>query len=107
MDASVLQQQIFRQIKAKLPPHLSMVDEVAHILNVSTDSAYRRIRSEKALSLEEVYKLCVHYQVSFDQLFNFQSGTFLFQGEFVQDFDFNFHKHINNIDQQLKYMNGF
>ena len=107
MESSELQQQIFQQIKSKLPQHLSMVDEVANILNVSTDSAYRRIRGEKALSLEEVYKLCVHFQFSFDQLFNFQSGTYMFQGEFVQDFDFNFHKHISNIDQQLKYMNSF
>jgi plasmid maintenance system antidote protein VapI len=107
MEPSELQQQVFQQIKTKLPQHLSLVDEIANILNVSTDSAYRRIRSEKALSLEEVYKLCVHFQISFDQLFNLQSGTYLFQGEFVQDFDFNFHKHISNIDGQLKYMNSF
>ena len=107
MESSELQQQIFQQIKSKLPQHLSMVDDVANILGVSTDSAYRRIRGEKALSLEEVYKLCVHFQFSFDQLFNFQSGTYMFQGEFVQDFDFNFLKHISNIEQQVKYMNSF
>jgi hypothetical protein len=107
MESSELQQQIFQQIKTKLPQHLSMVDEVANILNVSTDSAYRRIRGEKALDLEEVYKLCVQFQISFDQLFNNQSGTFMFQGELVQDFGFNFQRYLSNIEQQVKYMNGF
>lgn len=107
MDSSELQQQIFRQIKSGLPQHLSMVDEVANVLNVSTDSAYRRIRGEKALSLEEVYKLCTRFQFSFDQLFNNQAGTFMFKGEFVQDFNFNFQKYLTNIEQQVKYMNGF
>jgi plasmid maintenance system antidote protein VapI len=107
MDSAELQQQIFQQIKTKLPQHLSMVDEVANVLNVSTDSAYRRIRGEKALSLEEVYKLCVHFQISFDQLFNLQSGTFMFKGEFAQDFNFDFHRYVSNIEQQVKYMNSF
>ena len=107
MDSAELQIQIFQQIKSKLPQHLSMVDEVANILNVSTDSAYRRIRGEKALSLEEVYKLCVHFQFSFDRLLNFQSNAFMFQGQFVQDLDFDFLKYLSNMEQQVKYMTGF
>jgi hypothetical protein len=102
-----VQEYLFQQIKEKLPPSASLADTVSDLLNVSTDSAYRRIRGETPLVLEEVYKLCVHFQFSFDQLFNYQSGTFMFQGEFVQEPNFNFPRYLTNIEQQMQYMNGF
>lgn len=77
MATSQIQLQIFQHIKAKLPSHLSMVDEVAAILDVSTDSAYRRIRGEKPLSLEEIHRLCTHYSLSLDNLLNLKSDAFL------------------------------
>lgn len=55
MNFSELQQQIFQQIKTKLPPEAPLVETIAEVLEVSTDSAYRRIRGEKTMSLEETY----------------------------------------------------
>jgi hypothetical protein len=77
-----LQLQLFNTIKAKLPPHLSLADEVAAVLEISTDSAYRRIRGEKPLLLEEVARLCTKYALSLDGLLHLQSDGFLFRGEF-------------------------
>lgn len=107
MSTSELQVQIFQHIKAKLPPHLSMVDELAAVLDVSTDSAYRRIRGEKPLSLEEIYKLCVRYGLSLDNLLNLRSDAFLFKGNFVNPHAFKYDDYLSNIVQQVKYMNGF
>src|SRR5436190_24357611 len=73
MESIQLQQFFFQHIKSKLPPHLSFVDEVAEHLNISTDSAYRRIRGEKPISLEEVQKLCSHFRISLDHLLNVES----------------------------------
>ena len=70
-----LQQDFFQEIKQNMPAHLSMVDEVANLLNISTDSAYRRIRNEKTLSLEETKILAGHFKISLDYLFNLQTGT--------------------------------
>ena len=47
MDIHDFQQQIFQQIKSKLPATVSAVDEIAKLLNISSDSAYRRMRGEK------------------------------------------------------------
>ena len=58
MSTSELQIQIFQHIKAKLPSHISLVDELAQVMDVSTDSAYRRIRGEKPISLEEIFFSC-------------------------------------------------
>jgi hypothetical protein len=107
MSTSELQIQIFQHVKAKLPSHISMVDEVAQILDVSTDSAYRRIRGEKALGLEEVYKLCVQYSLSLDNLLSLKSDAFMFKGNFVNPRAFKYDEYLSNIVQQVKYMNGF
>jgi hypothetical protein len=70
MNQPGVQQIFFRHIKASLAGHLSLVDEVADLLNISNDSAYRRIRGEKLLSFEEIQILCTHYKISLDQLFH-------------------------------------
>ncbi len=54
MDKPDVQQIFFQHIKSNLAAHLSLVDEVAELLNISNDSAYRRIRGEKPLSFEEI-----------------------------------------------------
>ena len=105
MSAQTLQ--IFKYLKNKLPPDISMVDDIAKVLDISTDSAYRRIRGEKPLSFEEVYKLCLHYRISLDSLLNLQSDAFLFTGKFAQADSFRFDEYLVNIVQQVKYMNGF
>ena len=57
MDGNQTQILFFNHIKTKIPPYLSFVDEVAEDLSISNDSAYRRIRGEKPLSLEEAQVL--------------------------------------------------
>ena len=57
MDTISVQQKFFLEIKNQLPSHLSLVDEIADLLNISPDSAYRRIRGEKPIDFEEIKKL--------------------------------------------------
>lgn len=63
-----LQKALFESIGSSLPPHLSLVDEIAELLNLSTDSAYRRIRGDKVLSLDEAEMLALHFNISLDNL---------------------------------------
>ena len=107
MSAASIQIQLFQYLKNKLPEQSSLVDEVAKLLGISTDSAYRRIRGEKALSIEELYTLCVHYKLSLDNLLNLQTDAFLFTGSFVQAENFKFEDYLNNAVQHVKYMNSF
>ena len=57
MDASQLQQELFQVIKKNIPANESATDEIARVLDVSVDSVYRRMRGEKTISLDELYKL--------------------------------------------------
>lgn len=69
---------LFQQIKNSMAEHLSLVDEVADVLNISTDSAYRRIRAEKSMTIDELQKLCIHFNISPDKLFSINTNQVLF-----------------------------
>jgi len=78
-NKSDIQLQLFQRIHDQLPDHLSMVDEIADILEISNDSAYRRIRGEKPLSLQEVQKLASSYNISIDDITGSHTGTVTFR----------------------------
>jgi len=68
--ADSIQTTFLEEVKKRLPSNRSFVDELADILSISKDSAYRRIRGETVLSLDEAKKLCDHSGVSIDSLFS-------------------------------------
>ena len=78
METNELQQQLFVYLKENTPPHLSLVDELCDLLDLSNDSVYRRIRGEKPITLTELKKICEHYHVSIDQLLQLENNTILF-----------------------------
>jgi hypothetical protein len=60
-------QQIFiESIKKMLPPNMSLVNELSDLLEISTDSAYRRLRCETTFTFDEIITICNHYNISFD-----------------------------------------
>lgn len=61
-----LQLQFLNRIREMIPENHAFVDELSDVMNLSTDSIYRRLRGETALSIDEVALLCRHYKISFD-----------------------------------------
>jgi len=61
-----IQTRFLERIKELNPANVSFTDTLAEILNISSDSTYRRLRGETELSISEVYKICTHFKVSFD-----------------------------------------
>lgn len=103
MDNNHSQQQFFNHIKSKLPVHLSLVDEVAELLNISNDSAYRRIRGEKPIGLDEIQMLCNKYKVSLDQLLQIQTNTVIFAGNKIDAGTFNLNAYFQDMVNQLMF----
>lgn len=81
MGTSEIQILFFQHVKNLLPPYKSLVDEVADLLEISVDSAYRRIRGEKYIDLEEIKKISQHFKISLDQVFNLESSAIVFHGK--------------------------
>ena len=97
MDTLYAQQTFFNDIKLKLPSHLSLVDEVAERLNISNDSAYRRIRGEKPIGLDEIQILCNYYKISLDQLLRIENDTTIFSGRMVDYTSFNLNQYLHEV----------
>ena len=106
MDQLSTQVLLFQHLKSILPPHLSMADELADLLEISPDSAYRRIRGEKPITLEEVEKVCVHYNISMDQFLHLKSNSFLFTGILQEEKERSFDDWLDHLLKQLMFMNS-
>ncbi len=107
MEAKDIQQEIFRQVKLRLPAGTALVDAMAELMNISTDSAYRRLRGEKSISLEELQLLCSRYSIAMDALLNAQSGSVVFSGKNLDEHNFNFPDYMDDIIRQLRYFHSF
>jgi len=107
MDQPGVQQLFFQHVKSNMAAHLSLVDEVAELLGISNDSAYRRIRGEKPLSFEELKTICAHYRISLDQLFQINNNSFLFSGPLINKDNFGIEMYLEHLLNQLNYFNSF
>jgi len=68
------QRLFFEILKTRIPEQFGLVDVVEEALQIRTDSVYRRIRGEKELSFSELHTLCKTFNISMDEIFNYQSG---------------------------------
>ena len=64
-----MQDQFIKYLKEKSQDNASFVDEIADVLDIGYDAAYRRINLKTSLSLEESVKLAKHYKISLNKLF--------------------------------------
>ena len=107
MAGDLAQDYLFQRIREMIPQHISLVDAVSEILNVSNDSAYRRIRGETLLVLEEAHRLCKHFQLSLDQSLNLKNNSTLFQTNYINSSHYTFENYLKDLYNQLKQVEGF
>jgi hypothetical protein len=67
------QERLFDTIRSRIPEQYRLVDVIEELLEVGTDSAYRRIRGDKELSFSELRKLCHTFHLSMDELLGYDS----------------------------------
>jgi hypothetical protein len=107
MNINEIQQQLFQFIKTKLPAELSVADEIAKLLNISSDSAYRRMRGEKQITFEELYLLASTYRISLDQLMSINTGSFMFQGNLLNPKTHRYDAYLTGMLHNIAYFNSF
>ena len=99
------QQNFFAQIKSKIGETASLAEMMADILDVSPNSAYRRIRGESVLGLDETLLLCKHFNIPMEVLAASDTNnvTFAYESFGANNLDINAYLRsiINNL-QQLK-----
>jgi len=107
METTELQQQLFSYLKGSIPPHLSLIDELGELLDLSADSVYRRIRGEKPITLSELKTICEYYHLSLDQLLQLENDTVAFRAPDLAKKNVPFIDVLRSMLRQLKYFNSF
>lgn len=68
-------QERFNEVLQKnIPTHVSLAQEISEILNISIDSAYRRLRNQTEYSISEAMKLSFHFDIPLEAL-NLELGS--------------------------------
>jgi hypothetical protein len=105
-DSSV-QQEFIKRLRDLTPASHSLADEIADLLKVSNDSAYRRIRGDTALTLDEVSILCKHYNISLDTFRSEYTGTVTFSYRPLSNNEDAFDAYFESILKDLKKIQSF
>ena len=64
-----MQEQFISYLKDKILKNTSLIDQIATILDIGYDAAYRRVNLKTNLTLEESVKLAKHYNISLNKLY--------------------------------------
>lgn len=101
------QAQFFQRLRPSVPPYSSLVAAVATTLQVSMDSAYRRIRGEKLLNFEEISLLCQDFNISLDEFLCLKTNSILFKSSTLSPKADPLAHWMEEMIKQLNYINGF
>jgi hypothetical protein len=94
---SGIQAKLFELIKHSLREDESMGLVVSDVLSLSTDAVYRRIRQETLMTIEELRKLCIHFDISFDSLMEMKAGSAVFSYLNLKEGQFTVEKYLEGI----------
>lgn len=97
-----VQVKFFENLKQSAPPNVSLANDIADLLEISPDGAYRRMRGESILSMDEMVKLCKHYRISSDFLAGTSDTTAAFQFQKMISDENGFGEYIKNILSDLQ-----
>lgn len=86
---------LLKEIRSKLKPSSSILDEIAIALQISYDAAHRRVSGKSKFSIDETIKICRHFSISMDNLFSNENHLIVQKTkkiETIQDFKDYFEK---------------
>lgn len=104
---STIQSEFFQTLRTCIPASANLSEQVAETLKVSMDSAYRRIRGEILLDIEELSILSKKFNLSLDKVFSIQSNSILFQGRLHTYHEDAFMNWMEDVLAQLTMVNSF
>lgn len=102
-----VQKRFFHELKIKLPSNLSLANVVADELNVSIDSAYRRIRCESDLSLHEFDVLSSRFDVPIEAVLSKNHENVLFNYRNINQDHFDFGSYFQSLIEEIKSLEQF
>lgn len=95
------------QLKTVFPTNLSLAEELSDLLNVSTDSIYRRLRCQSSFTFDEVALISKKFGVSVDGLLGQNSLQVSFNFNPMYQEPMNYKNYFKFFSHYLKELSGY
>lgn len=99
-----IQLDFLTRVKQSAPANISFVDELADLLGVSNDSAYRRMRGETLLGIDEIALICKHFKVPFETEVQKDASSVSFNFLRLEGKMENFKKWLESLNNNVKHI---
>ena len=93
---------IFEIVKYKINKTESLGDAVGEVLSLGQDAVYRRYRGETLLTIYELEKLCAHYSISMDAIFESRDSKVIFDFQPLDNFDYTLEGYLKTLATGFK-----
>lgn len=97
-----IQENLFNLLREKLPVQESLAEKLAELLHISLDSAYRRIRGETLLVLEEAAEICRAFGLSLDDVAALGSHDVLFRNVHISNKSLTYKQYLDGLYVQIR-----
>ena len=91
------QEKFLSLLKTMVASNINLADELADMLNISTDSVYRRLRGQSAFSIDEVGVIAEKFDIPMESIFSTSK----------QQASFNFNRLYNNANNFIVYLGWY
>jgi len=102
-----VQKNLFERVRASMANPGALPDELVGLLGISKDSAYRRLKGEKQLSIDELQLVARAYGFSLDDLMDLWSDCTVFQGDYVNSENFKMESYLQSMLYNLQRLDQF
>lgn len=96
------QETFIKYLKRSASENISLAEDLAEILNVSKDSAYRRLRNETPLTIDEAMVICDHFNIDLSAFFEMKYETIPFKFSKLYSGNKDMHTYLDGIFQMVK-----
>ncbi len=94
------QSRLIAQCKERLG-NKNLAVELSELLGVNVDAAYRRMRGDTALTYDEIQKICLKFNISFDSVINYEGRLVPFQFNGMFKDKFSIINYLSGIEQEM------
>lgn len=102
-----VQAKLFETIKKKIHGQESLGHVISEVLCISQDATYRRFRGDTLLTITELQKLCKHFQISADELFQNETDKVVFEYQPLKNYNFTMDTYLEGILNNLVELKKF
>lgn len=101
----VVNQQFIESIKNRISNNLSPIDEIADLLNLNYDAAYRRLNGKVSFSLDEAVQIAKKFDISLNELFTLGSTDSYVVTQSKSIINMNdINSYLENIYEEMKFL---